>query len=338
MSLNGANELGMRVAIGQFQQPTDEQLLFARQLGVGGVQLNTPIIPGEKRWEYLDLLRLRTTCNEAGLRLEAIENTPLHFYDKAILGLPGRDEQIENYQETIRNMGRAGIDKLGLHWMANGVWRTSFTSPARGGAKVSSFDTELVANAPLSHEREFTEDEIWANFEYFAHAVVPVAEEAGVHIAIHPDDPPVPSLGGVPRIFRDPAGFKRGILETHPSDYLGIDFCMGTWSEMGPGVIESIEFFGSLGKIFYVHFRDVQGHVPKFQECFLGEGNVNIVDAIRTLRRVGFNGFLIDDHVPSTVNDTPWGHRARAHQSGLITGLMMAVEAMEPESEPALHR
>ncbi|MBI2942475.1 MAG: mannonate dehydratase [Chloroflexi bacterium] len=317
----------MRVAIGQLRELDEGILRFAQQLGVEGVQVNTPKLPGEKRWEFMDLLRLRMHAADYGLRLEAIENVPISFYDKAMLGLPGRDEQIENYQETIRNIGRAGIPILGYHWIPNSVWRTSRTTPGRGGASVTSFDMELAKNAPLTHGRVFTAEEMWANYEYFIRAVVPVAEEAGVKLALHPDDPPVESLGGIARIFRDFEGFRRA-MELVPSPNSGLDFCMGCWSEMGPGVIDAIEYFASRGKIFYIHFRDVQGMVPRFQECFLGEGNVDVVEAIRTLKRVGFTGFLIDDHVPRMVDDTPWGHRGRAYATGYIMGLVNAVKKL----------
>lgn len=317
----------MRVALGQFNQATDERLRFAKQIGVEGVLLNTPALPGDQRWEFMDLLRLRTTIENYGLRLEALENVPVSFYDQAMLGLPRRDEQIENYQETIRNLGRAGIPILGYHWMPNSVWRTSRTTPGRGGARVTSFDLALAANAPLSHGRVFTEAEMWANYAYFMAAVLPVAEEAGVRLALHPDDPPVESLGGVARLFRDFEGFRRAMFDVAPSANHGLDFCMGCWSEMGKGVIEPIRYFASRGKIFYVHFRDVQGVVPKFQECFLGEGNVDVVAAMRALRESGFTGFMIDDHVPHLVDDTDWGHRGRAQATGYIQGLLAAVSA-----------
>ncbi len=322
---------GMRVAIGQFNEATHERLTFAKQLGVSGVLLNTPKLPGEKRWEFMDLLQLRTRVEDYGLRLEALENTPVSFYDKAMLGLPGRDEQIENYQETIRNMGRAGIPILGYHWMPNRVWRTSRSTPGRGGAQVTSFDLELVKNAPLTHGRVFTEEEMWQNYEYFMKAVVPVAEEWGVKLALHPDDPPVDSLGGVARLFKDFHGFKKA-MELVPSPNSGLDFCMGCWSEMGDerstGVINAIRYFGERGKIFYVHFRDVQGTVPKFQECFIGEGNVDVVEAMLTLKRVGFTGFMIDDHVPHMIDDTDWGHRGRAYATGYMMGLLRAIEKL----------
>src|SRR5882672_6753446 len=108
----------MRVALGQFQELTHERLTFAKQIGVGSIQMNTPLLPDEDGyWHYKDLKRLVDRTKEYDLRLEALENVPKWFYVKAMLGLPGRDEQIENYQKTIRNMGKAGIPLLGYHWM-----------------------------------------------------------------------------------------------------------------------------------------------------------------------------------------------------------------------------
>ncbi|WP_274363204.1 mannonate dehydratase [Paenibacillus thermotolerans] len=340
----------MRIAIGQFSELSDETLQFARQLGVAGVQLNTPKLPGTHRWEYEDLLDLRLKCEEYGLRLEALENVPITFYYKAMLGLEGRDEQIEHYQATIRNVGRAGIPILGYHFMPNGVWRTSFKTPGRGDSQVSSFDLALVhsteAGSVVGHavaerdsrlkkviessgDRIVTEDEMWANYEYFIKAVLPVAEEAGVKLALHPDDPPVEMLGGVARIFRNVEGFKKA-MEIADSDAWGLDLCLGCCSEMAGGALnvqEMIRYFGPIGKIFYVHFRDVQGTVPKFQECFLGEGNYRPSQVMRLLQEVDFTGFILDDHVPAIVNDSPWGHRSRAHAVGYLQGMLELLES-----------
>lgn len=320
-------ELPMRLGIGQFNQLTDERLQFIKQLGVDDMLLNTPVLPGETHWAFMDLLHLRTRCEDAGLRLAAIENLPVTFDDKVILGLPGRDEQIEHIATTIRNMGRAGIPILGYDWMPNGVWRTSQTTPGRGGATVTSFDMELAKNAPLSHDREYTEEEMWANYEYYMKAILPVAEEAGVKLALHPDDPPVESLSGIPRLFRNFEGFKRA-MEIADSPISGLDFCHGCWSEMGEGTIKPIRYFGERGKIFYVHFRDVQGAVPKFQECFINEGNCNMLEVMKTLKEVGFNGITIPDHVPHIVDDTLWGHRARAYAIGYMAALLEVVHVM----------
>jgi len=323
---------GVRVAYATDGEPTPEQLQFATQLGLSGILVWEPRLPGERWWSYHDLLHLRTRCEDAGLRLEAIENTPLAWYDRAMLGLPGRDEQIEAYQETVRNMGRAGIPVLGFHWMPNSVWRTSFTTRGRGDAVVSSFDAALTANAPLTHGRVFTEDDLWETFRVFTDAVVPVAEEAGVRLALHPDDPPVEALGGIPRLFRGFDGFRRAI-EIVDSPAFGLNFCMGTWSEMGGDVLEPLRYFLERDRVVYVHFRDVRGAVPRFQECFLGEGNVDLVAFVRTLREYGFDGFMIDDHVPLMVGEVPVRETgaqptrlARAHATGYMQGLLAAVQ------------
>ena len=151
----------MRLAFSMGREITDEKLTYAKQLGINDVQLHRPDLPGDGRWEFRDLVLVRARCEGAGLRLVAIESTPVEFYMKAMLGEPGRDEQIENYQETIRNMGRAGIPVLGYAWHPDLVWRTSTTTPDRGGALVTAFDEELVKDAPLTFGREFTEEEMW---------------------------------------------------------------------------------------------------------------------------------------------------------------------------------
>ncbi len=338
---------GIRVAVGQFNELTEEKLRFAAQIGVGGIQLNAPKLPGDARWEEADLRDLADRTRAHGLVLEAIENVPVHFYDKAMLGLPGRDEQIENYRHTLRAVGRAGIPILGFHFMPNSVWRTDRMAPGRGGAGCTKFDMAEVERAatvdamrrflptalgrqeamPLRDRGEVlvSEEDMWSNYEYFIRAVLPVAEEAGVQMAIHPDDPPVPMLGGVARIFRDPAGFKRAYALNPDSPAWGLDLCLGCCSEMPGGaanVREMIEFFGPKGRILYVHFRDVQGTVPDFQECFIGEGNFDPAETMMLLKRNGFTGFLLDDHVPHMDGDTDWNHRGRAHAIGYMQGLL----------------
>jgi mannonate dehydratase len=317
----------IRLAMGQFNQVTDDLLQFIVQLGVDAVQLNTPRLPGDAQWEYMDLLRLRTRCEDAGLELVALENVPVSFYIKAMLGLPGRDEQIAHMATTIRNMGRAGIPILGYHWLPNGVWRTSGTTRGRGGARVTSFDMALVEDAPLTHGRVYTAEEMWDNYTYYIQALLPVAEEAGVKLALHPDDPPVPSLGGVARIMGSLEGFQRA-MQIGDSPMHGLDFCHGCWSEMGPGVLDAVRYFGERGKILYVHFRDVQGVVPRFQESFIEEGNSDMFEVLKTLKQVGFDGFLIPDHVPHVVDDTPWGHRSRAYAIGYMRAMLEIVERL----------
>ncbi len=340
----------MRIAVGQFHELTDEKLRFARQIGVSGIQMNNPTLPGETFWEEADIRRLVEKVEAAGLVFEAIENVPTHFYDKAMLGLPGRDEQIENYCRTLVNVGRAGVPVLGLHFMPNSVWRTDRKAPGRGGAGNTRFEMAKVEGASKADWRSFmpttlgradsmplfneadgivTAEAMWSNYTYFMDAVLPVAEEAGVKIALHPDDPPVEMLGGVARIFKAPDDFKRAYARYADSASWGLDLCLGCCSEMPGGatnVTEMIRFFAPKGRIFYVHFRDVQGTVPDFTECFIGEGNFDPAEVMTLLHASGFTGFLLDDHVPQMDDDTSWNHRGRAHAIGYMQGLLRMAE------------
>ena len=322
-------KLKMRVGIGQVNELTDEFLTFATQLGLKDVQMNLYNLPASMvdtgRLEFDALLKLRSRAEERGLRLIAIENVPVRFYDRIMLGADGREQQLEHMQETIRNLGRAGIPVFGYHFIATGVWRTGADTPIRGGAISNSFNYALAKNAPLSYDRVYNEDEMWANYDWYMQRILPVAEEFNVRMALHPDDPPVPILGGIPRLFRNFENHKRA-MDTHPSPMHGLDFCHGCWSEMrgGAGVLEAIQHFGSQNRLFYIHMRDVQGGGDAFTECFIDEGNSNILSVMQKLKEVGFNGFIIDDHVPHLVNDTPWGHRGRAYATGYIKAMLDA--------------
>jgi mannonate dehydratase len=342
----------MRIALGQLPWPDEEFLLFARQLGLDGIQFNTPRLPGTERWEYEDLLALRERCEGHGLRVEAIENLPNSFYERCMLGLTGREGELEHVRATIRNIGRAGIPILGFHFMPGSVWRTSLTAPGRGGARVSAFDLaeatdparlgeifiarrdrrileneSFVQDAQFGAGAELSEEAIWENFHYFLEGVLPTAEEAGVRLALHPDDPPVPMLGGIARVFRSVEALRRAV-EIANSPAFGLDLCLGTISEMGgeEAVLEAIRAFGPTGKIAYVHFRDVQGSVPRFQESFLGEGNFNPLKVMRALKSAGYSGFILDDHVPRMTGDSEYAHRGRAHAIGYLQALLAAVE------------
>ena len=316
----------MRIGLGQFNELSDERLTYIKQLGADDFLMNTPRLPGDARWEYEDMLAWRQRADAAELRLMALENVPVKFYDKAMLGLPGRDEQIEHMQATIRNMGKAGIPILGYHWMPNSVWRTQPPAELRGGAKATRFNLAEHDPAQLTHGRVYSADEMWDNYVYYLEAILPVAEEAGVTLALHPDDPPVESLGGIARIFHSFDGFKRAI-DRFDSPNHGLDFCMGCWSEMGGHdyVIDAVKHFGGRGRIVYVHFRDVQGQVPCFNECFIDEGNVDTLAVMQALKDSGFTGFMITDHVPAMVDDTPWGHRGRAYAIGYMTALLQVI-------------
>jgi len=346
--------MSMRLALGHLEGFDDKVATFAQQLGLTSVQFHTPSdLRGERGYWALDeLVALRERCERAGLVVEGIENVPFGHWDKVLLGLPGRDEQLENYQTTIRNMARAGIPVLGHHFLPTYVWRTDLQAKGRGGARVTAYDEARVgdgnalAGYKLTPGRSFDEPidavRMWDSYRVFLEAVLPVAEEVGVRLALHPDDPPteVP-LGGVARILSSPEGLERAHDLAGGSPAWGLDLCLGTVSEMAgeESVNRVIDFFGPKGRIFYVHFRDVQGVVPRFKESFLGEGNYDPAAVVRRLASVGFDGFIIDDHVPAMIGDEDtWADtasasycsRGRAHAIGYLQGLLNALNGDRP--------
>ena len=242
-----------------------------------------------------------------------------------MLGGPRRDEQIENMVHTIRNVARAGIPFLGYHWLPSAVWRTP-PATIRGGAVATAFDYEVAAKMPLTHDREYTEEEMWDNLEYWITTIVPVAEEEGIRLAVHPNDPPVERLGGIPQLLRSFDAFKR-LMGIYDSDSNAIKFCQGTFAEMADeDIYEMIRYFGECKKIAYVHFRNVSSPVPRFNEEFINTGYVDMYRTMKIYHEVGFDGVFVDDHVPHTHQDTAWGHRARAFAYGYIQAMIEAVQ------------
>jgi mannonate dehydratase len=339
----------MRISLGHVDSYDSRIASFAHQLGLSSVQLHTPdnLVGEPGYWEYDELRALHDRCTEDGLAVEGLENVPAAHFWKVQRGLPGRDEQLDNYEKTIRNMAKAGFSLLGFNFLPTYVWRTNMNAQGRGGASVTAFDSERTAEgnalanykltSPETIDNPISAETMWSNYQYFLDAMLPVAEEVGVRLALHPDDPPVDEpLGGVARIFTSPAALLEASRRSGGSPAWALNFCIGTVSEMGgeAAVNQVIDDLGPAGRIAYVHFRDVKGTVPRFEECFLGEGNLNPPRVIARLRDAGFDGFLIDDHVPAMVGDlATWGDtsseaycsRGRAHAIGYLQGVFSAL-------------
>jgi mannonate dehydratase len=318
----------MELGLGAFNEIDDDILQFARQIGVPNVIPHSPKLPGDGYWHFEDLLRMRTRVESAGLMLFAIESIPVRFYDKVMQGRLGRDEQIENLRTLIRNVGRAGIHTLGYHWALLGIaYRTEYSPTGRGGAYVTKYDHAQVENAPVADIGSFTEEEVWDNLTYFLEALIPVAEEEGVMLALHPSDPLVESIRGIPHILRSFEAYKRA-TEIVDSPSNGLKFCQGTvaeWCQTPEEVYEAIRYFASRKKIAYVHFRNVRGVVPTFEETFIDEGKVDMLEAMRAYDVSGYDRVLVVDHTPGIVGDTRWGHRGRAYGIGYMKALMKYV-------------
>ncbi len=306
----------------------DNALRLAAQMGVTDIVSGRPHGDSGPVWDYLALVRWRQKVESAGLRLSVIES--IHVPDSIKLGLEDRDRDLEHFCESLSNMGAAGIPILCYNWMAGFGWmRTSFDKPGRGGAKVSQYDHAVMENAPLTEYGEVPDETLWENLEYFLKKVVPVAEKAGVKLALHPDDPPLSPIRGIARIMRTPDAFRRA-LEMVASDNNGLTFCQGNFAAMGSDVAAEIRYFGERGKIHFAHFRDVRGTVPTFEETFHDEGDTDMAETMQAYRDVAFDGPIRPDHAPTMAgedNDHPgYMVMGKLYAVGYMKGLLDAIQ------------
>lgn len=274
--------------------------------------------------EELEAARERVESH--GLTLTGIQSLPYSLYGDIMFGREGKEEALEQIERLIRNLGEADVPILGYQWNPRGVVPMR-TTPVelRGDAVGTAFDLDEIDNpdalAP-GLDRAYEEEEFWANYEAFLEEVIPVAEEAGVRMALHPVDPPIlESIGGIPRLFRNVENFERA-MDHLPSDNHGLKLCLGCFSQMGENATDVVRRFAERDQIIFIHFRDVVGTVPRFHETFVDKGNFNTVEAIETLDDIGFDGAIIPDHVPKMEGDDDWRHRARGFTVGYLRGVI----------------
>ena len=295
-------------------------------------------------WTYEGMRDLRRAINAEGLELEAIENfEPAHWYDVLLDG-PRKREQMEHLKRIIRDMGRAGIPVMGYNFSFAGVWGRVKTRAARGGAETVGFHDPvqtpipkgMIWNMVYDPETfdpdgrngtvgEITQEQLWARLTEFLREMLPVAEEAGVKLALHPDDPPLPSLRGTARLVYQPHIYDR-VLDVYDSPMNTLEFCLGTLSEMSEGdIYEVVDRYSRLRKIAYIHFRNVRGKVPHYDEVFIDEGDVDMIRVLRILHRNGYDGLLIPDHTPAMSCAAPW-HAGMAYALGYMRAAVKMID------------
>jgi len=286
---------------------------------------------GKGYWSVADVRRARQACEAAGLKLYSMM-LPNRFYEAAKLGKPGRERDIENCIRTVKAVGEAGVPMMEWRFKADFLWdsRVGYsTTEGRGGVRYKTFNYDTVrGEPPIPEIGSFSEQEMRARFLYFGRPFVEAASKAGVKLSIHPNDPPVPSMRGAARIFHHTDGFRRMIREI-PDPANGITFCQGTITEMGVNVLDEIRYFGGQGRIHLVHFRAVRGKVPRYTEVFIDEGDVDMLQAMKAFRDVGYPGPFVSDHTPRLDGDTPFGQMGRSYSHGYMRALIHAVNSME---------
>jgi mannonate dehydratase len=300
--LSGGIKISMQVA----ENVSDEDLTWIKQMGVEYLNVQT----GNGRATLENFVAIKKRVETAGLKVWNISNNDNRNIEEITLNLPGRDQKIEWLKQYIRDTGKAGIGYITYAHMANGIW-SSPPETTRGGGESRSFHLATAKGfwngktyeGPLTHGRKYSKEELWENYTYFIRQIAPVAEEAGVRIGIHPDDPPVPELGGIPRnIFGTFDGYVRA-MEIANSPNIGVCLCCGTWMEggkyTGKSVFDAASAFAKMGKLWKIHFRNVTSPIPDFVETYIDNGYTDMWQLMKTLVDVNFNGNLIADHVPA---------------------------------------
>ncbi|WIY54467.1 mannonate dehydratase [Devosia sp. YIM 151766] len=350
----------MQIGLGLYRHLlTPDNYTFARQMGVeqivvhlenylgssdeGGVALSRGDDDGwgeadNGDWSYERLRGLVDELGIHGLKIAAIENFAVRQWHDVLLAGPRRDEQLAQLQQIIRNVGRAGIPCIGYNFSLAGVWGWDRGPFARGGALSVGFNADnididqpipdgMVWNmryrpgeagktlAPVSSEQ------LWERFAYFLKAVLPVAEEAGVMLAAHPDDPPMPALRGMARLVNEQHKYDRLIaLDPRPAN--GLELCLGSLQEMpGSDVYAAVDKYSRENRIGYIHFRNVVGKVPNYREVFVDEGDLDMAKVMAILKHNNFKGLLIPDHTPELHCNAPW-HAGMAYAIGYMRALL----------------
>jgi mannonate dehydratase len=325
--------------VGHQHESADEILKLLAAFGVNNICSGLPSEKFDEQWSVNGLTKLKEQVESFGIKLEMV---PLPLSSKYItqaehpnlmLGKsPERDREIDNICQMIRNAARAGISALKYNMSILGVVRTE-PSRGRGGAAYSTFVYEKAKQEPpLTEAGPVDADRYWELISYFLKRVIPVAEEYRVKLACHPHDPGMPrdrGYRGVQTVLGSVDGLKR-FIDLSPSRYHGLNFCQGTVSEMlkspGTEIFDVIRYFGSRGKIFNVHFRNIRGGFLNFQETFIDDGDVDMLKAMRVYKEVGYDGMIMPDHVPR-ISEDPRGLQAFAYTFGYIKALIAAVAA-----------
>jgi mannonate dehydratase len=301
---------------------SDEELLFIKQMGIKYVF----VMFRNEDTNYETVMRFMERLAKFGLTATDAGNYDLYKSASIHLGLADRDECIKRYNDFNRILGKAGIRVGYMTWEPNKMLSSSFSvGKNTNGAIGRIVDINELKTQPYSHGKLYTENEIWDNFKYFIDRALPVCEEANIRIALHPCDPPVPSLKGIHNLIHSSADYKRAFELAGNSPYLGMKLCTGCWLEGGEqfgDLLEDIKYFIEQKKVFVVHFRNVDSPIPYFEETLLENGYMDMYKVMKQLVACNYDGTLTVDHVPEFVNQCGGKNSSLAYSTGYMKALL----------------
>jgi len=279
---------GGRLSAGQINEAGMRRV---RQLGVTHVLAGGPRIP----WDETELRKRIEAHKAAGITLY---NLMIGGFPNTIYGRPGRDEEIDKVRQSIRAAGRAGLAVIEYNFYAHRLTEGYYEQQGRGGSGLTAYDYERSRNLPpLPEIGTHDIDSLWKNITYFLKAVIPVCDEVGVRMALHPSDPPVPLSRGSAQVMATLASWKR-LIAIIDSPANGITYDCGVTRELGEDPVEVCRYFGSRKRINHVHYRNVVVRRPAvdYTEMAPDEGQVNMFAVMRELVRQKYTGTIYPEH------------------------------------------
>ncbi len=300
----GAKRTGIQLAH-MMSAGRPESWKIWKQLGVDHAITGVSGVLGRsEKSQYAEALaKVKAEFNAAGIEVAGVESHPVPA-EKIKLGVAGRDEEIENYIAAIKALAEVGIPMVCYNWMAGlGWYRTNTKVLERGGALTSEFTLEAAEAQGPTQWGTISEEKVWDNLVYFQKAVIPVAEKAGIKMALHPDDPPLSPLRGIGRILTSAKNFDK-VMQIVPSPINGVTFCQANFIVMGENVYTLAERWCKQKKVFFVHYRDVQGNAKSLRETFHDNGPTDMARLMKVYHESGFSGPMRPDHAPVLAGES----------------------------------
>jgi len=310
------------------RDPSDDLVPIQHQLGLTHLVSSCRVSADDEDINAIVAAKVKS-FEDVGLKFSVFEG--LGGIEDVKLDRPGADEQMAYAKRLIEAMGRSGVRVLCYNWMPLVGWfRTKLALPSRGGSTVTAFDVADVDPDERTYAGEISEDTLWKTLDGFLREIIPVCEKWNVKMSLHPDDPPIlMPLKGISRIITSARNYQR-VFDIIDSAYNTMTFCQANIAAMGEDIPATIRRFGSMGKITFVHFRDIRGDKNCFEETWHDDGQTDMYRAMKAYYEVGFDGVARPDHVPTMVgepNDRPsYAVNANIFAVGYIKGLMEAVE------------